>query len=262
MGVIRVTRARAGTRRAGPAGRRARGRRAAFTLVELLVVVGIVALLIGILLPVISRARAHAQFVACQAQLRTQVQAILAYAINHRDAKPPLYQRRPLTVRLDWVSPDLKWNNQPVGLGLLVDGGYLTHDALMDPSADMAEDVRRDRENWALLPTSGCSYAYYWRHPDTAPADPRLACTGATVQQERTRKRTAVVMDLNAESGHAYLGEYEGRAWVSHGRIGRLNVGFLDGAVLAFPVEDVLLKFPGGVLEELDWFEAAHSMAR
>src|SRR5437763_10296305 len=62
--------------------------RCAFTLVELLVVIGIIAVLIAILLPALGRARAQAQSVACLANLRSIGQAINIYAVNNRQSLP------------------------------------------------------------------------------------------------------------------------------------------------------------------------------
>src|SRR5438105_14655668 len=55
-------------------------RRRAFTLIELLVVVGIIAILVGILLPVLRSARAAAQNVQCLSNLRACGQVLHIYA--------------------------------------------------------------------------------------------------------------------------------------------------------------------------------------
>jgi prepilin-type N-terminal cleavage/methylation domain-containing protein len=60
-----------------------------FTLVELLVVVAITALLLGIMLPSLSKARLAARVVKAHADLRSIDQALLMYQQEHRDDLPP-----------------------------------------------------------------------------------------------------------------------------------------------------------------------------
>jgi len=64
------------------------GRRRAFTLVELLVVIGIIAVLIGVLLPALSKARGRAQTIACAANLRSIDQAVVQYTVEYRGSYP------------------------------------------------------------------------------------------------------------------------------------------------------------------------------
>jgi type II secretory pathway pseudopilin PulG len=68
--------------------RRIRNSFAAFTLVELLVVIGIIALLIAMLLPALNRAREQAQRTQCLSNLRQTHLTVLLYATTYKDAVP------------------------------------------------------------------------------------------------------------------------------------------------------------------------------
>ena len=69
-----------GSRRALPAG---------FTLIELLVVIAIIAILAGLLLPALARAKAKGQTIACLGNFRHLQLAWLMYVDDHQDLLPP-----------------------------------------------------------------------------------------------------------------------------------------------------------------------------
>src|SRR5690348_15532317 len=80
-------------------------KRRAFTLVELLVVIGIIALLIAILFPVMGKARAQSQQVACLATLRQFAQANEIYLSENKDWYVPVRVGYNLTASPPWPMP-------------------------------------------------------------------------------------------------------------------------------------------------------------
>ena len=104
--------------------------RTGFTLVELLVVIGIIALLISILLPSLGKAREAAQRIKCASQLRTIGQMEALYANDNRDAI--LIGRQGAYYQFNYTIQDFVGVNNPetlnnaalnvLGLGVLV--GY------------------------------------------------------------------------------------------------------------------------------------------
>jgi len=81
--------------------------RRGFTLVELLVVIGIIAVLMGILIPTLSRARQQGNGIKCAAQIKGIGQQILIYAQNNKGWLYP--------VRIDKSTTPPTYNNRGSG---------------------------------------------------------------------------------------------------------------------------------------------------
>src|SRR2546423_8819940 len=81
----------------------------AFTLVELLVVIGIIAVLIAILLPTLNRAREGGRRVACTANLRQVMQAVIMYGADNRGYFPGSAVAYPLNSGAPFPSDWIHW---------------------------------------------------------------------------------------------------------------------------------------------------------
>ena len=82
-------------------------RRSGFTLIELLVVIGIIALLIGILLPVLANARKEAIAISCGSSLRQMGIGLGVYGNDYRERGP--YAGGVI----EWDALDTDTNNAP-----------------------------------------------------------------------------------------------------------------------------------------------------
>ena len=144
----------------------------AFTLVELLVVIAVIAVLLGILLPSLRKARYQAQMVVCASNLRNTGMAIYAYAHDFDDSIPfgpeglPPAASNFYTVTGNVTSLISVYDGAPVGLGLLLDS-YLADQpkVLFCPGADQHSDAE---EQLARVGKKQAQCDYYYRHASVA----------------------------------------------------------------------------------------------
>src|SRR5688572_29715074 len=153
--------------------RRPRSNRA-FTLVELLVVIGIISMLISILLPVIGRAREQARGVQCMSNLRQIGTAALLYSHDNKGIVLPMGYTTGINDNI---------NMRPV---ILVSGRYLHKTGITDPNDGrvvtntpfFCPSAREDQPavGYDLYPTKidDPQAARAWRSVSTAPLEPGL----------------------------------------------------------------------------------------
>jgi prepilin-type N-terminal cleavage/methylation domain-containing protein/prepilin-type processing-associated H-X9-DG protein len=186
--------------RSGHPRRRCRRRcRGAFTLVELLVVTGIMAILIGILLPTVARARESARRASCLSNLRQVGMAMRFYAHDNRDQVPLGYRGNTKQFNSMVFSSTAK---KYVLFGWLYNGGYMkTPAAFFCPSENDPRSMFATAENpWPPGDPAVQVYAGYGCRPEIKiPDDPAsFVLTGISLPRLNRFKNRAVFADLTA----------------------------------------------------------------
>ncbi len=168
--------------------------RLGFTLVELLVVIGIIAVLIGILLPTLARAREAGKRTECLSNLRTMYQFLKIYEVTYKGASPLGFgglemQANYFVTRGGSAMPSIAGTTiRYVGLGLLFASnvakeGTSGGKAFFCPSfqGDVNHDYGSESNPWppsnpfydgSSTPKHGCRLSYSQRPITTAVPSP------------------------------------------------------------------------------------------
>ena len=210
----------------------------AFTLVELLVVIGIVALLVGLLLPALGKARQATRRAMCLSNLRQVGAGIHLYANDYHGAIPfgpkaPAFSASNFYPTTGAVTSLISLEGgDPVGLGLLLDTQLAKTKKVLfcpDPDQDFFADFELGKVGRAQAQAD-----YFYRHgsgdsldADAGPQHIKLAALGANRQGRPIR---ALAMDANYLIGASFM--WFGVQQRTFHRGGRsVNVLYADGHV-------------------------------